>query len=145
MLLRPTKKGMKRKTVVALVLTSLVDAFSIMLLYLLCQNTGNGSTLELNNTEKLPTAVKTEALHNGTIIAVRDGKYFLGEEPVEQVQLAARLQQVKAQASGEQSEAIIIQADRNVDFARLTPVIRAGSITGFNKFKFAVIQEEGQL
>ena len=147
MLLKPTRKGMKKKTVMALVLTSLVDAFSILLLYLLTVNTGNGSTLELNKTEKLPTAIKTEALNAGTIVRVENGRYFLGDVQIDAAQLAAKLQveQASLPKGNPDSQSLIIQADRNMDFAMLTPVIRAGSISGFNKFKFAVLQDEGKL
>lgn len=136
----------KKKMVMALILTSLVDAFSIMLLYLLTQNTGNGSTLELAKSENLPTAVKTEALNQGTLVRVENGKYFVGEKAVEQMALAQRLQELKVElGTSPDAEALIIQADKASDFAALVPVIRAGSISGFNKFRFAVIQEEGQL
>lgn len=140
--------GSKRKMVISLVLTSLVDVFSIMLLYLLVQNSGNGSTIELQKLENLPSATKTEALHQGTLVRVEDGRYFLDDQPVDQVGLAQKLQELKARlgsGGGDASQALIIQADRAVDFASLTPVIRAGSISGFNKFKFAVLQGEGRL
>jgi biopolymer transport protein ExbD len=147
MLLKPTRRGMKKKTVMALVLTSLVDAFSILLLYLLTANTGNGSTLELDKTEKLPMAIKTEALNAGTIVRVENGRYFLGNIQINATELAAKLQveQASLPKGSADSQSLIIQADRNMDFAMLTPVIRAGSISGFNKFKFAVLQDEGQL
>lgn len=135
--------GKKKKIVMTLILTSLVDAFSIMLLYLLVQNTGNGSTLELNKSEKLPLASKAEALHEGTLVRVEGNRYFIGDQAVEQVELAAKLQAQKARlGQGEKSEAIIIQADRASDFASLTPIIRAGSVSGFHKFKFAVQQAD---
>lgn len=138
----------KKKMVMTLILTSLVDAFTIMLLYLLVQNTGNGSTLELQKAEKLPTAVKTEALHEGTLVRVEGNRYYLGDQQIDQVTLAQKLQERKAQLGAGRSDdvdALIIQADKATDFASLTPVIRAGSISGFHKFKFAVLQGESQL
>lgn len=143
MVLNPKRGQRKRKMVVALVLTSLVDAFSIMLLYLLTQNTGNGSTIELNKSESLPTAIKTEALHMGTMVKIEGTRYFIGDQPVEAMQLATRLQEIKATASGELAENLIIQADKQLDFSMLVPIIRAGSVSGFHKFKFAVLQDEG--
>jgi biopolymer transport protein ExbD len=149
MTVNPSARGAarKKKIVMTLILTSLVDAFSIMLLYLLVQNTGNGSTLELNKSEKLPTASKAEALHEGTLVRLEGNRYFIGdksrEEAVEEVELAAKLQARKAQlGQGEASDSIIIQADRLSDFSSLTPIIRAGSVSGFHKFKFAVLQGE---
>ncbi len=143
MRLNPKRRPSKRNMVVGLVLTSLVDAFSIMLLYLLAQNTGNGSTIELDKSEKLPTAIKAEALHDGTMVRIEGNTYYLGKERIEIVQLAARLQEVKASKSGPEAENLIIQADKGSDFSMIAPIVRAGSISGFNKFKFAVIQEEG--
>jgi biopolymer transport protein ExbD len=142
----PSSRGSKRtkKVVATLILTSLVDAFSIMLLYLLVQNTGNGSTVELMNSEKLPSAIKTEALHDGTLVRFDGRNYFLGEQMISQEELAQRLAERRQQLDKDQ-DALIIQADRSVDFAMLTPVIRAGSVSGFNKFKFAVLQGEQDL
>jgi biopolymer transport protein ExbD len=89
-------------------------------------------------------AVKTDALHAGTLVRVENGAYFLGDREVSQVELAARLQEVRAGlGAGPDSESLVIQADREADFSALVPVIRAGSITGFNKFRFAVLQGDG--
>ena len=149
-ILRPRQKRSRRKIAAHLILTSLVDAFSIMLLYLLCTGSGNGSTLELDKTKMLPVAIKSEAIHNGTLVRVEAGLYFIstgrGEIQIGQEQLAQKLQEIKATLAGKpeaEASAIIIQADRDVDFAMLAPVVRAGSIVGFNQFKFAVLTEEG--
>ena len=146
LLLKPRKKSGKRNMVAGLILTSLVDAFSIMLLYLLCQPTGNGSTLELAKAENLPTAVKTAALNNGTIVKVEGHHYYLNNVEIQPVQLAQQLQLIKANfgsRTDDDSRSLIIQADKSVDFSDLTPIVRAGSVSGFNKFKFAVLAQEG--
>ncbi len=146
MQLRPRRQGRKKKMVAVLILTSLVDAFSIMLLYLLTQNTGNGSTVELVKTEKLPAAVVTAPLLDGTVVRITNGQYFINDIPVDPSQIARDLHALKAASSNpDESTPLIIQADRSVDFALLAPVIRAGSVSGFNKFSFAVLQEEGRL
>ncbi len=150
LLLKPRKKSAKKSMVAGLILTSLVDAFSIMLVYLLCQPTGTGSTLELAKAEHLPKAVKTAAVNNGTIVRVEslnNGRhYFLNDAEIPPVQLAAKLQEIKAgfgSRTDDDARSLIIQADRSVDFSDLTPIVRAGSVSGFNKFKFAVLQQEG--
>jgi biopolymer transport protein ExbD len=147
MRLNPRKGGAKRKKLVAtLILTSLVDAFSIMLLYLLVQNTGNGSTIELTNATKLPVAVQSTALHDGTLVRLSNGKMFLGNEEIPAASLAARLQEElrKLVAKGNTEPALIFQADRDSDTSGLINVIRAGSVSGFHTFKFAVLQDGGQ-
>jgi biopolymer transport protein ExbD len=143
--LNPRRRTSKKKTVVTLVLTSLVDAFSIMLLYLLFQSNGAASTFELMKSENLPTAMKAEALHQGTVVRIEDGRYFISEEEIGLVGLAARLQELRATQSGEAAESLIIQADKNTDFSMLAPIIRAASVSGFNKYRFAVLQGEATL
>lgn len=136
----------KKKLVAVLLLTSLIDAFSILVLYLLVQNSGIHSAVELKRIENLPEAVKAEALNNGTLVRVENGRYFVGDKPVAEANLAKELQLLKAQLGDSQDgEALIIQAGKSSDFAAVIPVIRAGSITGFNKFRFAVVQSEAQL
>jgi biopolymer transport protein ExbD len=147
MRLNPRGGGHSKKSIMAtLTLTSLVDAFSIMLLYLLVQNTGSSSTLELQQSEKLPTAIKTQALNPGTLVRIEGDKYFIGEAEVTQMELAKELQKVKAgqdlMMAADEKESLIIQADKDADFSKIEPVVRAGSITGFHKFKFAVLQGE---
>lgn len=147
MRLSPRRSGSRaKKLVVTLVLTSLVDAFSIMLLYLVVQNSGLGSTLELKNAGRLPVASEATALHQGTLVRIVGAKTFLGDELVADHELASRLSAKRAQAApaGSPDPALIVQADRDADFARLAKVIRAGSVSGFHTFKFAVLHEGGQ-
>lgn len=141
MRLQPGRGATRKRRAAVLVLTSLDDAFSIMLLYLLVQNSGNGSTLELRKSQDLPMAVKAEALHEGTLVRFENGRYSIGDETIEPARLPSRLQELKTGSS--ENSTLIIQADRLSDFSGLAHVIRSGSISGFNKFKFAVLQEEG--
>lgn len=146
-LLKPTKKKYKKSLAQALVLTSLVDAFTIILLYLLVAGTGTPSQLQLNADEKnLPVASQAKPIDAGTIIRVEDGKYFIEGKQLALSQIAEALRQIRMNfvpSSLQPQASLVIQANRKLDFSQLTPVIRAGSISGFNQFKFAVIQEEG--
>lgn len=146
-LLKPTKKKYKKSLAQALVLTSLVDAFTIILLYLLVAGTGTPSQLQLNADEKnLPVATQAKPIDAGTIIRVVDGKYFVEGKQLALSQIAEALRQIRMNfvpSSIQPQASLVIQANRQLDFSQLTPVIRAGSISGFNQFKFAVIQEEG--
>src|SRR6476646_4439021 len=77
-LLKPSKKKKKKSLATALVLTSLVDAFTIILLYLLVAGTGTPSQLQLNADEKnLPSASQATPLDAGTIVRIENGKYFV--------------------------------------------------------------------
>lgn len=146
-LLKKSSKKNKKSLATALVLTSLVDAFTIILLYLLVAGTGTPSQLQLNADEKnLPAASQAAPLDAGTIVRVENGKYFVEGKETTLSQIAEALRQIRMKfvPSDLQPQAsLVIQANKQLDFSQLTPVIRAGSISGFNKFKFAVIQEEG--
>jgi biopolymer transport protein ExbD len=142
---REKGKRRKRSMMVALVLTSLVDAFSIILIYLLVagQN-GTTSTMKIDD-QALPTVSQAQAIDTGTILKVKDGHYFIDGREVASNQIAqalAAVRQAFKPSKDVPEPSLVIQADKKLDFAMVTPIIRAGSITGFNQFKFAVMQSE---
>lgn len=145
--LKPTKKRGKKSLAQVLVLTSLVDAFTIILLYLLVAGNNTPSQVQLNADEKnLPVATQAKPIDAGTIIRVENGKYFVEGKELALNQIAEALRQIRMKfvpSSIQPQASLVIQANKQLDFSQLTPVIRAGSISGFNQFKFAVIQEEG--
>lgn len=145
--LNPTQKKNKKSLATALVLTSLVDAFTIILLYLLVAGTGTPSQLQLNADEKnLPVVSQAKPIDAGTIIRVENGKYFVDGKETALTQIAEALRQIRLNfvpSSLQPQASLVIQANKQLDFSQLTPIIRAGSISGFNQFKFAVISEEG--
>jgi biopolymer transport protein ExbD len=145
--LRRDKNKKKKKTLVAaLVLTSLVDAFSILLLYLLVGGqSGTASTLNLGQQDRLPVASQSEAVDSGTVLKVQNGHYFVDGVEVAASALGQKLTEIQRSFQAttlNPTPALVIEADRKLDFALLTPIIRAGSISGFNQFKFAVLQSE---
>lgn len=146
-LLKPSGKKRKKSLAGALVLTSLVDVFTIMILYLLVAGSGTESQLILKGDEKnLPTATQDIAVNAGTVITIEGDKYFVDGKETKLSQVAEVLRQIQKNfvPSDIQPQAsLVIQANKQADFSKLTPIIRAGSISGFNKFKFAVIHEEG--
>jgi biopolymer transport protein ExbD len=145
--LKPMGKKSKKSLAQVLVLTSLVDAFTIILLYLLVAGTGTPSQLQLTADQKnLPVASQAQPLDAGTIIRVENGKYFIEGRELAINQVAEALRKIRMSfvpSSIQPQASLVIQANKQLDFSQLTPVIRAGSISGFSQFKFAVIQEEG--
>ena len=144
--MRPNNKARKKTLLMTLALTSLVDAFSILVIYLLVHTTASTQTLNVDKQIRLPMASETEALEtNVTIVKIVDGKYFLDDKPIRLNQLANRLSNLEsiktANSSGERPK-IIIQADKEVSFASLNPILLASSEVGFVQIKFAVLSEE---
>lgn len=145
--LKPGGKKTKKTLAAVLVLTSLIDAFTVIILYLLVAGAGTPSQLNLKADEKnLPVASQLKSLDAGTIVRVENGRYYVEGKETSLSQVAEALRAIKDKfvPSDLQPQAsLVIQANKQLDFSQLSPLIRAGSISGFSQFKFAVIQEEG--
>lgn len=141
--LRPKGHSANRVLVSSLMLTSLVDAFSILVIFLL-MSTQNGIEIELKKTEKLPQASAVDGLEKSIVLRIEGDKYFIDDQPVAESQLSKKLIAMKktfeAGLLNKAKAGLIVQADREMDFEALSPVLRAGSAAGLSQFKFAAIQ-----
>lgn len=146
-ILKPTSQKKKKNLAAALTLTSLIDAFTVIVIYLLVAGQGNPSQLQLTADERaLPVATQAQSLDAGTVIRIEKGKYFVEGKETALSQVAESLRQIRTKfvpSTVEPHASLVIQADKKIDFSQLSPLIRAGSISGFNQFKFAVTQGEG--
>lgn len=141
-MLRPKGKAFRRSLTASLMLTSLVDAFSILVIFLIMNHTANNETLNIGNKVSLPQVKESEFIQNGVVVRVENGKFLVEDKPVALSQLVAYLKKLNATTTDTgKREGLIIVADRSLDYADLSPVILAGSQSGFTKFKFAVIRK----
>lgn len=125
----------KRSLAMSLMLTSLIDAFSILVIFLLSSGNNTGKELDLHKVQ-LPIASHSDSVGMGTIVKITEGRYTINDHPVSQQGLAAALITIK------KKEDLIIQADRKIEFNLLNPVILAAQHAGFEKFKFVVLQKD---
>ena len=160
-------RGRAQKTLVAaLMLTSLVDAFSILVIYLLMSFSTTGQILYVDKDIELPLASQTSFLEHSTVVKVHNGgDYFIENEKVSSSELVEKLIAArdarankangitnKAHKNGSHSSqkpsngetphairAIIIQADKKVKYRFLNNVILAASHAGFEEIRFAVL------
>lgn len=138
--LRPGNGRFRRTIVTSLMLTSLVDAFSILVIFLI-MNTATSQDVVNTGKLVLPQAVESQFIQTGTVVRVENGVFLVDEKPVDLSHLAATLKTVNQTADAAKKDGIVIVADRNMDYEALSPVILAGSQAGFTKFKFAVIRK----
>lgn len=133
--------GRHRRTMVAsLMLTSLVDAFSILVIFLIMNHSANQEVVNVDKVE-LPQARETELIQSGVVVRIENGQYMVDEKAVGLGSLAGQLKKLNQEADTEaKKDGLIIVADRKLDYEVLSPVILAGSNAGFTKFKFAVIK-----
>lgn len=129
-----------------LMLTSLVDAFSILVIYLLMHFSASGEILMVSKDTELPKAANTADLVRETIVKVEDGKYFVEDLEVTPEGLVAKLLEMrqtfaKDRPGEEVPDKIIVQADRRTPYKVLNNVVLAGAQTGYSEIKFAVVSK----
>lgn len=140
------KPGGKKKSsgaaslALALPLTSLIDAFSIIVIYLLIGTQSNGIEVK-SGQMNLPIAEHSQGVDKEmAILRIEKGNYFINDERVAGSQLGSKLETLK-KASKEDVE-LMIQADTEMKYADLDPIIKAGSLAGIEKLKFAVVPKQ---
>ena len=145
------KASKRQKAVATLMLTSLIDAFSILVVYLLMFFSDTGEMAYISSDIDLPKASAIERLDRYSIIQVKKDGYFVEDKKLIQedlvpylVSLKKQLNQSAIQDEGtDQKETITItiQADKKVKYKHLSPIIQACSHAGFSNIKFAVLGE----
>lgn len=141
-MIRPNQMRARRTLTASLMLTSLVDAFSILVIFLIMNNATSSEQLNIGHKVTLPQAGESQLIHEGIVVRVEEGKFVIEDKPVAQGSLIATLKALNAASEGAKKEGLIIVADRNLDYNDLSPVILAGSQSGFTKFKFAVTRKD---
>lgn len=129
--------------IASLMLTSLVDAFSILVIFLIMNTSANQESLEVDTKKiSLPVASDGQLMMEGVTVRVDPfGNYLVDKKVINRGQLVAELKRLFATVPNAKKDGVIIVADRNLNYEELSPVILAGSTAGFQKFKFAVIQK----
>lgn len=130
----------------ALNLTALIDAFSILVIFLLANMSSSNQALNVNAKTKLPEAHSSQNLNPGVVIRVDGNKYYLEEEEIQLGQLVARLVKIRQDSNDlktdfekESRQALIIQADRELPYSVVSPLLKAGGHAGFNHYRLAVL------
>ena len=141
-MLRPKGSRARRMMVASLMLTSLVDAFSILVIFLIMNHSASTDVVNVGDKIKLPEARESAFIDNGVVVRVEDGRFFIEDKPVDISSLSTQLKKLNDGADAAKRDGLVIVADRNLDYADLSPVILAGSSAGFSKFKFAVLRKD---
>lgn len=142
-------------------LTSLMDVFTILVLYLLV-NQGSGADIDPPKTIKIPDSVVETSPRQTVVMTVSDtAVYIQGEaivtitevldskqdyiEPVRQemVRLKELADSQGIQAAANKTEVTIL-ADRSVPFKILKKLMSTSSSAGYEKISLAVNQKEKQ-
>lgn len=142
-ILRPKSKGGHSTLVSALMLTSLVDAFSILVIFLLMNTSNSLQEVEIKAMNGLPIASHTDALKKGVILVIENGAYKIEGRtiPLNQLSKTLSAEKVKMEAGQIVKKAeLIIQAGRAMDYNELSPILVAASEASFQNYKLAVVE-----
>lgn len=130
------KSRLKKSIIASLTLTSLIDAFSILVIYLLTNASNTQIPFDMRGGMQIPQAKLAESLSYGSVVRVQNGEYFIDLIKVSINDLPVKLRELKEKNP---KEIIIIQADRKLPFAEMNPIILAMAQAGVEKFQFAVL------
>lgn len=116
-------------------LTTLIDAFCILVIFLLSNMNGQAQNLALGKGQTLPTASVSEIMSSGIVVKLENNEIFVDEEKVSTDDLVKALVDRKSA----EKNALIVQADKNSDYDKISLILRAGGQAGYDKYAFAVL------
>lgn len=142
-ILRPKGRVLNSTLVTSLMLTSLVDAFSILVIFLLMNTSNSYQEFEIKSLNGLPNATNSDRLKKGVVLNIENGTYRINGNVIGMNQLTEALRTEKAKL--EQGQLIkkvdlIIQATKAIDYNLLSPILVAASEAQFQNYKLAVIE-----
>ena len=141
-MIRPQGGRFRRAMVAGLMLTSLVDAFSILVIFLIMNTGASQDVVNIGEKVVLPQANESQFISNGVVVRVEDNKFLIEDQEVAMGDLVAKLKAYNDGEDAAKKEGLVIVADRNLDYSDLSPLIHAGSAAGFTKYKFAVLRKD---
>ena len=144
--LAPESERRQRNIVADLLLTALIDAFSILVIFLLMSFSSTGEILYLGKGQELPKSALAEVLDRNPVVKYDDGKIYVEDKAVTADQLVQALLDLRKQFQetrpGEEFPGMLtVQADRRVKYEQLTSIVQASAHAGYSDIKFAVVMK----
>lgn len=139
--LKPRSGKMKKTVVATLLLTSLVDAFSILVLFLM-MNSSNGAIPAEVGSVTLPQTTSGAGLTQKTTTVRYDGdQIFLDDQQISSRDLGSQLTAIFDKNEAEKVEnfdSILFVADKELNYLKVNELINLATEAGYKTFKFAV-------
>ncbi len=141
--LKPKQNVWKKGLAADLLLTALIDAFSILVIFLLMSFSSTGEILFINKGMELPKASKAEVLDRNPVVKIDEGKIYLEDKLLTAETLISELLDIRKKFSAERPGeefhgTVTVQADRRIKYEFLNQIILACAHAGFSDLRFAV-------
>lgn len=156
-------KFARSKSAPGLMLTSLLDMFTIILIFLIVNFQAEDHDFKLNDQIELPTSTSRSPFKPSTEVVITAEQIIVNRDPVYQLKadglpqsyfddgkIPALLTRLKsdfsdvseAQKRDPEVEAIVlVQADKDLDYDTLYLVLRTASLAGFSKYRMATMKQ----
>ena len=132
-----------RSVVAPLMLTSLVDAFAVIVIYLLVSTSQAPTEAEIYDDIKLPTARHSQLIEPGVNVRVVGQQYFVGQDTYTPSDLLEKLKKIDSeyeQSTDARRGKLVIQADAKASFRAINPLLSIAAQSGFDQIKFATVE-----
>lgn len=144
--LNPDSERHSKSIVADLLLTALIDAFSILVIFLLMSFSSTGEILYIGKGMELPVATQAAMLERHPVVKLDNGIIYLEDAEMKIQDLTAGLLDIRKKFQethpGEEYPGIMtIQADRRVKYEVLSQIVAAASQAGFSDLKFATMMK----
>lgn len=144
--LNPDSKRVQKSIVADLLLTALIDAFSILVIFLLMSFSSTGEILYIGKGMELPVATQALQLERFPVVKLDNGAIYLEDAEVKIEGLTAALLELRkkyqeTRPNEEYPGVMTIQADRRVKYEVLSQIVAAASQAGFSDLKFATMMK----
>ena len=145
-LLKPDGGKHKRETNAELLLTALIDAFSILVIFLLMSFSSTGDLLFLSKGMELPKAELAVQLDRNPLVKFDQGKIYIEDLEVKsdglvEALLDLRKKHLEMRPDDEFPGILTVQADRRAKYQEITQIVQASAHAGFSEIKFAVVMK----
>lgn len=148
-----------------LMLTSLLDMFTIILIFLIVSFEAEDYDFKLQEGVELPESTARSVLKPAVDIAITPTELLVDRKPIEQLSdgkfpasqydngeipelvelLKKRYDVVKDVAvdpeTGEDNAVIVVQADKTLDYDTIYLVLRSAALAGFVKYRLAIMKK----
>jgi biopolymer transport protein ExbD len=142
--LNPDSQREKKSIVADLLLTALIDAFSILVIFLLMSFSSTGEILYIGKGVELPKASQTSVLDRNPVVKMEQDQMYLEDTIVTADSLTAALLDLRKKFKDEHPDqdypgVLTVQADRRIAYASISQIVAAASQAGFSDLKFATV------
>lgn len=127
--------GKSKSLLFSMNLTTLIDAFCILVIFLLSNMNGQLQNIQVGKNTTLPTATLTEIMSAGVVVRMEANEIYIDDKKISVDKIVQSLIDHKT----EEKSALIIQADKNSDYDKISLLLRAGGQAGYEKYAFAVL------